>query len=865
MKKQNKTTGILLAFCVPFLLLFAMGCEVPKALDRDMEVPRLIEANELRESQRGGYTLNEIRVMLQQGGVSGFKRVYRPDGGSITYQIPAEELLEIFGSPMIANEIQAFRNFNYAVRPIIGEGRRCSESIVIVLLGDGFTVGNGYGQVGNHLNPGSGTFLRSAHEFAQTLISTYPFSLFSDIIKIYAVETPSTHQGIRVGTAPYPGTYFGIYIDTMLPANIGRSRIRTAHALNISNWVSPYAIMTQIIANTREFGGVAFWEGASYSNINTVGVSTRFLNTFAPGWNRPYHFILVHEIGHNFGKLVDEHSRGFGWPNNLGHANMARATDTDAQLRWGHWLGHEGITRRTVDAPAGYIFPSANYSCIMQGWFTSFCAVCRAELTRRMAMISGETFEPGRRPDGTPRPPRHTITVTSQHNRILPYAFHGNTSLQTIIIPASINTIGDFAFLGATGLRFATIPNAVTRIGRNAFLNTGIWNNTRLNNVVYADRWAVGYRGIINPSDELSLRPNTVGIGDNAFSQVSGLREVIIPNSVTHIGTGAFSNNPNFNRIWIPASVTHIDSNAFANCPALRIYVQATSKPHGWNANWNPQNRPVIWGSPEPIFGGGTGTQSNPFLISNYRHFNNIHLTDSSTTHFRLENDINFGSFQWWDPRPVFRGHLNGNGKTIHNRFLGVAGLFEENHGTIENLTVIARIEGVHFSSAGVIARVNYGTISNCIIEHDPDFENLHIHTGILGGIAAFNEEGGIIKNSTNNANIVISPSARHGGTVSNCADTFVGGIVGVNRGIIMGNINTGEIFTVGMAGGFWNAKEYIGGIAGVHEYGSITRNFNYGFLRNHAGTICSTLDHIVGAWYGGAYSGNTCFCPECL
>jgi len=457
MKNQKQHIKILLIFCV-VLILSGVGCELPKVPDAQ-EAPRSIVASELEEIQRGGYTLNEIRAMLQRGDASGFKRVYRPDSGTITYQISAEELLEVFGSPMTDNEIRSFNDFDYArrpnarpdPRPIFGEGRLCSESIVLVLLGDGFTAGNGYGQVGDYRNPGVGTFLRSAHEFAYTLTNMYPFSLFRDFFKIYAVETPSTQMGIRVGTAPYPGTYFGTFLNA--PWRIAVPT-RSAHALDISNQVSPNVIMTQMIINTRLGGGVAWNAGAGYYNLNTLGISTRFLDTFIAGWNRPaYHSIVVHEIGHNFGRLMDEHEDITVQTWHLGRANIARATDANAQLKWGHWLGHAGITRRTVNAPAGHIFPSPNHTCKMQGWRATFCAVCRAELTRRMAMISGETFEAGRRPDGTVRPLTPNITAISQRNRILPYAFHGNTSLQAITIPASITTIGDFAFIGATNLR----------------------------------------------------------------------------------------------------------------------------------------------------------------------------------------------------------------------------------------------------------------------------------------------------------------------------------------------------------------------------------------------------------------------------
>jgi len=418
------------------------------------------EEAELDEYQRDGYTLNEIREMLQQGDAVGQKRVYRPNVGPSTYEVSTEEILEVFGEPEGTDGIQALHNFTYAVRPIIGEGRPCSESIVIVLLGDGFTAGHGPGQVGNYQNPLPGTFLHSAHQFADTLINMYPFSLFSDIFKVYAVETPST-QGIRVGTsqspanAAYPGTYLGTFLSQ--PWNIGFPRL--SHALNISNWVSPNTIMTQIIANTTVGGGVAWGAGSGYNNMNTVGISTRFTGAFIPGWSSPaYHSIVIHEIGHNFGRLMDEHSQVTA---QLGRANIASASDTDAQLKWGHLLGHGGVVRRAQNAPSGFIFPSQNSRCKMEGWVAAFCTVCNAELTRRMAMISGETFEVGRRPDGSMRNPTPNVTVTS-HNRILPYAFHGNTSLETLTIPASVSNIGNFAFVGATGLTTIFNNNVTT-------------------------------------------------------------------------------------------------------------------------------------------------------------------------------------------------------------------------------------------------------------------------------------------------------------------------------------------------------------------------------------------------------------------
>jgi hypothetical protein len=35
---------------------------------------------------------------------------------------------------------------------------------------------------------------------------------------------------------------------------------------------------------------------------------------------------------------------------------------------------------------------------------------------------------------------------------------------------------------------------------------------------------------------------------------------------------------------------------AFAGCNSLTIYCEAQSQPSGWASNWNPDNRPVVWG-----------------------------------------------------------------------------------------------------------------------------------------------------------------------------------------------------------------------------------------------------------------------------
>ena len=41
--------------------------------------------------------------------------------------------------------------------------------------------------------------------------------------------------------------------------------------------------------------------------------------------------------------------------------------------------------------------------------------------------------------------------------------------------------------------------------------------------------------------------------------------------------------------------MTSIGYRAFAYCDSLTIYCEAVTKPAGWDNDWNPNNRPVVW------------------------------------------------------------------------------------------------------------------------------------------------------------------------------------------------------------------------------------------------------------------------------
>ena len=131
--------------------------------------------------------------------------------------------------------------------------------------------------------------------------------------------------------------------------------------------------------------------------------------------------------------------------------------------------------------------------------------------------------------------------------------------------------IREFAFRGFSSIESVVIGDSVTSIGNQAF-----WKCTSLTSVVIGD--------------------SVASIGHAAFGDCESLTSVVIGDSVTSMGDWVFQNCTSLTSIEIPYSVTSIGDGAFSRCSSLTIYCEAESQPSDWNPDWNPGNRPVVWG-----------------------------------------------------------------------------------------------------------------------------------------------------------------------------------------------------------------------------------------------------------------------------
>ncbi len=217
----------------------------------------------------------------------------------------------------------------------------------------------------------------------------------------------------------------------------------------------------------------------------------------------------------------------------------------------------------------------------------------------------------------------------------------------------------------------------------------------------------------------------------------------------------------------------------------------------------------------------GRGIESDPYLISTVKEFNNLKYLDTSDMYFRQTADIGFGLQLPSTIYSMFFGIYDGNGKSItfSYRFLekstleDMGGLFLLNTGTISNLTVNGTINNLlvanknNSCSLGGVVCNNFGTIKN--IKY-----NAYIYSCayITGGLVASNS--GIIEGCTVTGQINVR---------SDRDISYTGGLVGDNHDSIKSSSTKG--LTVSYTGAESSSRTLaprIGAIVGVWTKGTI-------------------------------------------
>ena len=287
-------------------------------------------------------------------------------------------------------------------------------------------------------------------------------------------------------------------------------------------------------------------------------------------------------------------------------------------------------------------------------------------------------------------------------------------------------------------------------------------------------------------------------------------------------------------------------------------------------------------------FMGGSGTENDPYIISNKTHLDNVR--NYPDAHFSMVTDITFSADDFaesglfyhdgagWQSIPLFSGTFDGGGNTIYGLTItvedpvsGKVGLFGCNEGTIRDLNLEdldcqlnrkgGKLSGTTISAGGIAAQ-NSGLIENCNVRGTvaasslTGFQDGIDANGYLGGIVGVNT--GTVQNCSNMATVEITSRASsksfgvvkytggiagwNGGTISCCYNggtidfgQYSGGIAGNNVRVVENCFNIGSVLAVGKD---VEETSYSGGLCGSN-IGSLRTSYNVGRVTGSTGTPC--------------------------
>ena len=162
-------------------------------------------------------------------------------------------------------------------------------------------------------------------------------------------------------------------------------------------------------------------------------------------------------------------------------------------------------------------------------------------------------------------------------------AFEGCAALSDFAIPSTVTSIGTAAFGGCKSLLSLHIPAGVTENLAKALVGNTLYPH--LDQVTVAEgspydiEGGVLYKGTaaqlyVGPDENVTVRTGTTEIAADelgssgvtgAFAQNTGLKSIVLPDTITEIPAKAFYSAVNLETITLPSNLTAIGDRAFYN------------------------------------------------------------------------------------------------------------------------------------------------------------------------------------------------------------------------------------------------------------------------------------------------------------
>ncbi|MBV8328214.1 M64 family metallopeptidase [Chryseobacterium sp.] len=229
------------------------------------------------------------------------------------------------------------------------------KRVIIAVLGDGFTSAQ------------QASFVSSAQATINYLFTKSPYTEYKNYFNAYAVKVISTESGVKhPGTATdvtepvipvsNPNNYLGSSFDNGVHRCIYSSTTNKVGQVLAAN-IPDYDI-TYVLGNSTEYGGC----GGTYAFASLNGSSNE---------------IVVHELGHSFGKLADEY-----WFAGSGESPNKTQTSNPATVKWKNWVGLNSVGVYPYTESPSWFRP--HQSCEMRYLNQQFCSVCKEAIIERI-------------------------------------------------------------------------------------------------------------------------------------------------------------------------------------------------------------------------------------------------------------------------------------------------------------------------------------------------------------------------------------------------------------------------------------------------------------------------------------------------
>ena len=250
--------------------------------------------------------------------------------------------------------------------PILENGPR-DKRINMVILGDGFTAGQ------------QADFVADASNLVDYLFNKSPFNQYKNYFNVYAVKVISAESGVKhPGTATdvtepvfavsNPNNFLGTTFDVGVHRCVYSNTTNVVSSVLASN--VPDFDIAFVLGNSPEYGGC----GGTYAFVSNHPSASE---------------IVVHELGHSFGKLADEY-----WFAGTGESPNKTKNNSAATNKWKNWIGINNVGIFPYTESPTWFRPHQN--CEMRFLDREFCSVCKQQLVERVHTLQNpiDSFTP---------------------------------------------------------------------------------------------------------------------------------------------------------------------------------------------------------------------------------------------------------------------------------------------------------------------------------------------------------------------------------------------------------------------------------------------------------------------------------------